>query len=110
MTGVTMLDNTEEATSKHVLIWAHRGGHKGHKETCKTTSRRAWALMQSGRIPRSRHVGLHTVRIANIRGEGTHPGSALCMESNVMNVTKTITSRQYAAPLGGNTQNGSSRC
>ena len=71
--------------------------HKWHKEVSLTTLRSSKTLMPSDKILRSGYMGFHV-----LTGISTHPSSALHMERSVEIVAKTIISRWYAGPGGGN--------
>ena len=66
--------------------------------------------MPSGRTPRSGCMGLNMVTGANINGHSTHPSSDLHMDKSMENEARTITSRWYAGPWGGNRCIGMQRC
>ena len=97
---ITTLENTEEATGEHVLIWACGMAQRAQRSILNNT-RGPKTLMPYSKTPRCRCMGLHNVTDANIAVQGIQPSSALHMERSVGNVEKTITSRQYEGPCRG---------
>ena len=89
----TTLKNIEEAISDDMLIWVHRVKEQRVKRSPLNNIKESKDFEAIWQNPRSGYVGFHAVTAANIVVQGTHPGSALCIERSVWNAAKKITSR-----------------